>query len=147
MIKEKVVAIIRNGEWKFLIWKYSIGKNSWTLPKWWIEDSDENNENALFRELWEELKISKNDVNIIKPFNNPYIKISSEKDIKDRVEIFWECRNYSEAHYFGFLLDFIWNEKDIDITFTNEFSQYKWVEIEELRELIYNVEMFDYFNN
>lgn len=132
--RDKALAIIRNHEGKIFLWQYILWNKSWTLPKWSVDAKDNDTYDTLYRELREELCLQKEDFILIKAFKEPYIKYSSKSDVAQRIAINWADYSYDEAHYFWFLLDFIWEEARIDITSTNEFSEYKWVTEDEISE-------------
>lgn len=121
------MAIISNKDRKFLIWKYSSGINKgWTILKWWIEEW-ETKQDALFREIYEEIWLKEDLFEIVCEFKDSYKKYFTVAEIEEKVKIHWEKYGYSSSEHFVYFLNFIGDDEQINITLTNEFSEYKWI--------------------
>lgn len=142
-MRQNVLAIIQNPDWKVLIWKYTVHGKSWTFPKWWKEKWESDHE-ALFREIYEETWISLENLQIILEVPEVYEKLFSPEEIK------WKIANKGEHHIWKqekiFILAFD-GKWDINLSITNELSEYKWIKKSEIKKYISNQDFLRQISN
>lgn len=120
--RPNVGIIICNSQGQVL-WAKRCGQNSWQFPQGGIND-DETPEQAMYRELFEEVGLKKSDVKLL---------VSSKGWLRYRLPKRL-IRNDSHPLCIGqkqrwFLLQLITNEKQIDMQSTRspEFDGWRWV--------------------
>lgn len=89
--RRNILAIIFNSDWKVLIWQNRWWGQDWTFPKWWIEKW-ESKEIALFREIYEEIWLKKDTLNIVYRYKQPFKKDFSQEEIQ------WKIKNKNEYY-------------------------------------------------
>ncbi len=90
-------------------------------------DPEETLEDAVYREIKEELGLTKNNLDLIGKSEKPLqIIFKTKKLIRDGVEY-----DGSECHFFGF--KFIGNDNEIKLQ-EGEIRSYKWVPYEDLKD-------------
>ncbi len=141
--KQNVLAIIFDKWWKILLWKYNSEFPSWTFPKWWIK-INETKEQALFREIYEELWIHKEKLNILYAYPQTFKKKFTKKEIDWKIKNKWESNKWKEENIF--VLKFNWDSKDIDLTISNEFIDWKLVSLNEIDKYIKNKELLNFID-
>jgi putative (di)nucleoside polyphosphate hydrolase len=130
-LRPNVAMVILNDENKILIGERSDIKNSWQLPQGGI-DKGETPQTAMWRELFEETSLTKNDVEIIAQTDPiPYIfpkNINYFEDYKGQNQIF-------------FLLK---TKNKISPTPNEEFSRFTWETKEKILNLIIDFKKASY---
>jgi putative (di)nucleoside polyphosphate hydrolase len=137
LYKQNVLAVIYNNEWKVCIGKYNSEFPSWMFPKWWVKKW-ETLEQALWREIYEELWINKNQMCIIPWFQKEFIKEYTDEERQWKIEKkweydYWKQENIYLVHFFGESWSIACNDE--------EFSEVMWVEICDLWIYITNKEL------
>lgn len=116
-LKANVAAILRNREGKILICERIHIRNAWQFPQGGV-DEGETVEQALVRELWEEIGIEAGDIKIVEKRNGyRYLFPSGRKKGHDGKD-----QTY-------FLCDFLADDKKINVATEHpEFRSWKWIE-------------------
>lgn len=116
-LKANVAAILRNREGKILICERIHIRNAWQFPQGGV-DEGETVEQALTRELWEEIGIEAGDFRIVEKRNGyRYLFPSGRKKGHDGKD-----QTY-------FLCDFLAGDEKINVqTEHPEFRAWKWIE-------------------
>ena len=140
--RRNILAIIFNSDWKVLIWQNRWWGQDWTFPKWWIEKW-ESKEIALFREIYEEIWLKKDTLNIVYRYKQPFKKDFSQEEIQ------WKIKNKNEYYIWKkdyiFLISYngLWR---INLWITNELLCYKRIEINEIWTYIQNEKLLSIIN-
>lgn len=125
---KKVFVGKRKDDIRFLF-KPSQGATAWQMPQGGIDDN-ESAEKAVLRELQEE--VGTNAVKLIATSGGWY----SYELPAEVVHQLWNGQYIGQRQKW-FLFQFLGNDSDININTTvPEFTEWKWVEIEELPQLI-----------
>ncbi len=129
MYRKGISAIIINSKKEFLLVNLqSFEEKYFAIPGGGIEPS-ETEEDAVYREIMEELGISKTFLKLISKSNNPlkykFKEIKLSRDGKKYIG--------SERIFFGF--EFTGTIKDIKIC-EEEVRNYKWVTLENLKDYL-----------
>lgn len=123
--------MIINNETKVFVGKRIDNKsNAWQMPQGGI-DINESEQEAALREMKEE--VGTNDVEIIAASRNLY-----KYDLPEYlVPKLWNGK-YCGQKQRWFLLKYLNKDEAIDLNYSShpEFSQWKWVDMEELSEII-----------
>lgn len=136
------MAIILNKKWEILIWKYLRGKASRTIPKWWLE-LNESPKKALFREIFEETWIPSNKLLIVHKYDKYYTKEFTQEQIEWKIKNKWE--NYIWKIEIPYILLFSWTNNDINIWINWEFSDFQWIQINNLKDYI-NTDLIEFLD-
>lgn len=131
--RKNIMAIILNKQWEILIWKYLRGNASRTIPKWGLE-LNESPETALFREIFEETWIPSNKLLIVHKYDKYYKKEFTKEQIDWKIKNKWE--NYIWKIEIPYILLFSWTNNDINIWINWEFSDYQWIQLNNLKDYI-----------
>ena len=123
--KQNVLAIVYNHEWKVCIGKYNSEFPSWMFPKWWVKKW-ETWEQALWREINEELWIYQNECCIIPWFNKVFIKEYTDEERQWKIEKKWEFEYWKQENIY--LVHFLGDSSCITCN-DEEFSEIKWVDV------------------
>ncbi len=129
MFRKGVSALIVNQKNEFLLVNLvSFKEKYFAIPGGGVEQG-ETLEDAVYREIYEELGVSKNDLQIIGQSDIPLrFKFKEIKLNRDGVEY-----EGSERYFFG--LKFIGNDRDIKLQ-EGEIRFYKWVPVENLKDYL-----------
>lgn len=106
-----------------VLWARRYGQNSWQFPQGGI-NADETPEQAMFRELQEEVGLSQQDVKIIATTSG-WLRYKLPKRM-----VRWDntpvCIGQKQK---WFLLELVGDTKNINLSFTNkpEFDHWQWV--------------------
>lgn len=141
--RNNVLWIIFNEKWKILIWKYNTSKPNWTFPKWWIE-KDEDFKSAIFREVYEELWINKNNLELSYFYENEFIKNFSQVEIEWKIKNKWEYFVWKKEKII--LINYKWDQTDINLNISNEFSEYKFIDILDIPNYINNNDLISFID-
>lgn len=141
--RNNVLWIIFNEKWKILIWKYNTSKPNWTFPKWWIE-IDEDFKSAIFREVYEELWINKNNLEILYYYENEFFKNFTKEEIEWKIKNKWEYFVWKKEKII--LIKHKWDETDINLNISNEFSEYKFIDILDIPNYINNNDLISFID-
>ena len=123
--KQNVLGIIYNNEWKVCIGKYNSEFPSWMFPKWWVKKW-ETLEQALWREINEELWIYQHECCIIPWFNKVFIKEYTDEERQWKIEKKWEYDYWKQENIY--LVKFLGDSSCITCN-DEEFSEIKWVDV------------------
>ena len=115
-----VAMIVLNKDNKVLFCKRRNTEN-WQFPQGGV-DENENIESAMFRELYEEVGLEKDNVEI-KAVSQNLIYYDIPKNIRSRV-LGGKFKGQAQKY---FLLKLISGEVDLNIENTPEFDKYSWV--------------------
>jgi len=121
-------ALVVNSRNEFLLVNLESFKDKYFTVAGGGQDSGESLLETTYRELKEELNISKEDLEFVGECNNPIVFYFNETIIKEGIEY-----TGSEKFYFGFR--FIGDEKII-IPNSGEVRSYKWVTYSELKNYL-----------
>lgn len=135
--KQNVLAIIYNKEWKVCIGKYNSEFPSWMFPKWWVKKW-ETLEEALLREISEELWINKNQMHIIQWFQKVFFKDYTDEERQWKIEKKWEFEYWKQENIY--LVHFLGDDWLISCN-DQEFSEIKRVDVRDLWLYISNKEL------
>jgi putative (di)nucleoside polyphosphate hydrolase len=130
-LKANVAAILRNPEGKILICERIHIRNAWQFPQGGV-DAGETAEQALARELWEEIGIEAGDFRIVEKRDGyRYLFPSGRKKGHDGKD-----QTY-------FLCDFLAPDAKINVNTPHpEFRAWKWIEPEKFkREWLPNMKL------
>lgn len=141
--RNNVLWIIFDNKWQILIWKYNTSKPNWTFPKWWIENN-ENLESAIFREVYEELWISANNLEILYYYKNEFVKNYTQEEIEWKIKNKWEYYVWKKEK--AILIKYKWNETEINLNISKEFSEYKFIKIFDILQYINDNNLLNYIN-
>ncbi|MEF2176056.1 MAG: NUDIX domain-containing protein [Candidatus Absconditabacteria bacterium] len=141
--RNNVLGIIFDNKGQILIGKYNTSKPNWTFPKGGIENN-ENLESAIFREVYEELGISANNLEILYYYKNEFVKNYTQEEIE------WKIKNKGE-YYVGkkekaILIKYKGNETEINLNISKEFSEYKFIKIFDILQYINDNNLLNYIN-
>ena len=129
--RKNVGIILCNSQNKLLICK-RIGEESWQFPQGGFE-KNENAESAMFRELFEEVGLKKNDISIL-GITNSWLKYDLPKKYQRKTNNRL-CIGQKQK---WFLLRLI--SDDSNISFSNsehpEFDSWQWVEDDKPMEIV-----------
>ena len=129
--RKNVGIILCNSQNKLLICK-RIGEESWQFPQGGFE-KNENAESAMFRELFEEVGLKKNDISIL-GITNSWLKYDLPKKYQRKTNNKL-CIGQKQK---WFLLRLI--SDDTNIVFSNskrpEFDSWQWVEDDKPIEIV-----------
>ena len=129
--RKNVGIVLCNSQNKLLICK-RIGEESWQFPQGGFE-KNENAESAMFRELFEEVGLKKNDISIL-GITNSWLKYDLPKKYQRKTNNKL-CIGQKQK---WFLLRLI--SDDTNIVFSNskrpEFDSWQWVEDEKPMEIV-----------
>jgi putative (di)nucleoside polyphosphate hydrolase len=137
-----VAAILRNASGEILICERIDTKGAWQFPQGGI-DPGETAEEAMRRELWEEISIR--DGYTIAARKGPYRYLYPEGNTK---------RGYNGKEQDYFLLDYTGNPEAIDLeTKHPEFRQYRWIApgefqlswLPKMKQAVYRAVFEDFF--
>ena len=126
--RENVVGIVINEDGKFLVQKNPRFKNHWQFPQGGI-DEKETIETAVVREVSEETGIPENKLQIIKSI--------PESHIYDWPEYARLIKGFKGQKQQAYLLKFIGNNQEIDLSNSHEAEEIKWVNKEDLIKTIH----------
>ncbi len=132
-LRNNVMAFIFDESARILIWKYNSPKPSWTFPKWWLNENEDEIE-WLFREIREELDIQESELELVHVHHKPIIKYFTDEEIEWKIKNKWEYFIWKSEKVF--MLEFIWNTDYIDTSKTNELSGYKFISFNELKDFM-----------
>ncbi|MBY0328780.1 NUDIX domain-containing protein [Patescibacteria group bacterium] len=129
MFRKGVSALILNKNQEFLVVNLvSFEDQFFAIPGGGVEEG-ETVEQAVYREIEEELGIEKDVLEIVGICKDPLqFKFKTKKLERDGIEY-----EGSERYFFGFR--FIGNESDISLQ-ENEVRSYKWVCLEDLKNYL-----------
>ena len=121
--------------------RYDTKTEAWQMPQGGI-DAGEDIENAMFRELKEEIGVTKDKVKVLGQSKKMHrYNIPSEINAN-----LWKGRYIGQEQRW-FLLKFIGNDRDINIhTKIPEFKLWRWVNIESLVDMIIDFKKELYHN-
>ena len=129
--RKNVGIILCNSQNKLLICK-RLGEESWQFPQGGVE-KNENAESAMFRELFEEVGLKKNDISIL-GITNSWLKYDLPKKYQRKTNNKL-CIGQKQK---WFLLRLI--SDDTNIVFSNskhpEFDSWQWVEDDKPMEIV-----------
>ena len=129
--RKNVGIILCNSQNKLLICK-RLGEESWQFPQGGFE-KNENAESAMFRELFEEVGLKKNDISIL-GITNSWLKYDLPKKYQRKTNNKL-CIGQKQK---WFLLRLI--SDDTNIVFSNskrpEFDSWQWVEDDKPMEIV-----------
>lgn len=136
--RQNVLCVIFNNKEEILIGKNSIGKTTWTFPKWG-KNSGETNIDAVYREIKEELNLEKHHLDLIFVDPNRYNKLFTQEQIQWKIEnkgeyYIWKSE---EIHYL------LYKVGEINVAITGELSEYKWVKVNQLNEFIKHKDLLE----
>ena len=119
--RPNVASVILNNNQEIL-WAKRTNENNWQFPQGGIKDG-ESPESAMYREVYEEVGILSNNIEIIGRSKN-WIKYDVPKKY---VNNYWQGR-YRGQKQIWFLLKFNGNEKMIDLNTHSspEFDAWRW---------------------
>jgi putative (di)nucleoside polyphosphate hydrolase len=121
--RENVAGILRNSRGKVLICERLDVRDGWQFPQGGV-DPGETPEQALARELWEEISVEAGDFQIVQR-HGPYRYLFGEGRMK---------KGHHGKEQIYFLCDFLGRENRIDVrTKHPEFQAYRWIHPEEFR--------------
>lgn len=129
MYRKGVAALIINNKQEFLLVNLlSFEEKYFAIPGGGL-DKDESMEDAVYREIKEELGIEKDSLELVGKNDTPLqFKFKEIKLSRDGIEY-----EGSEKYYFGF--KFIGNEDEIKLP-ENEVRSYKWVSYSNLKDYL-----------
>ena len=117
-LRASVAAILRNAKGEILVCERLNERNAWQFPQGGI-DEGETQEEALARELWEEIGIKKSDFRILS-HKGPYRYVFGEGRKK---------KGYHGKEQQYFLCEFVADDSKIKVkTAHPEFRAWKWIE-------------------
>jgi putative (di)nucleoside polyphosphate hydrolase len=118
------VGIVLSNQKGAVLWARRMGQDAWQFPQGGI-NPDEDAEQAMYRELWEEVGLVADDVQIIAATNS-WLRYKLPKRM---------VRRHSQPVCIGqkqkwFLLRLLSSEQQLklDVSRTPEFDQWKWVD-------------------
>lgn len=130
MYRKCVGMILLNSEKKvFVGQRNDKSSEAWQLPQGGVEEG-ESFHDALFREMEEE--VGTRNAEIVSESPN-LLRYDLPKDLRDKL---WNGKYIGQEQKW-YLMKFLGNEEEINIyTPHQEFTNYKWVEIDEISSLI-----------
>ena len=141
--RPNVAAILRNRRGKILVCERLGVDGAWQFPQGGI-DGGETPEEALVREVWEEIGVKAEDFAILKK-RGPYRYLYGGGRVK---------RGHHGKEQFYFLCDFSGREDGIDVDQEHaEFQAYRWIEpaefelrwLPEMKREVYSAVFADFF--
>jgi len=141
--RENVAAILRNPGGKILVCERVGVRGAWQFPQGGI-DAGETPEQALVRELWEEIGVEAGDFSIVKK-RGPYHYLYGKSRIK---------RGFHGKVQQYFLCDFTGPDSRIRVdTEHPEFQAFRWIEpaqfdvrwLPEMKRAVYSAVFSDFF--
>lgn len=136
-IRKKVTGIVLNDKNEILVCKYSNNESKgwWRDFPWWWVNSNENDHQWLYREIYEEIWINKNEIQLLFQFKKRYLKIY-EKPIK-KID-----NNTIKTYHWKFETFFALKilKSQLNLNISNEFNQYKWIKLNEVNKYIENMD-------
>jgi putative (di)nucleoside polyphosphate hydrolase len=141
--RDNVAAILRNPRGEILVCERLGVRNAWQFPQGGI-DEDESPEEALVREVWEEIGVPAQAYRIVErrgPYRYLYGKGKSKRGFHGKVQ-------------FYFLCDCVAKETPIDVEQEHpEFRDYRWIRPEqfeiqwlpEMKREVYTAVFADFF--
>ena len=142
-LRPNVAGIVRNSEGRILICERLNVAGSWQFPQGGV-DKGESPENALVREMEEELSLCPRDYRILSK-KGPYRYVFGNGRMK---------KGYHGQEQDYFLLQFLASEDRINVvTEHQEFSRYRWIEpsqfdlnwVPDFKRDVYRAVMHDFF--
>ncbi len=121
-LQQNVAAILRNSEGEILICERINPRGAWQFPQGGV-DEGETVEEAITRELWEEIGIGADDFRIVKKLGGyQYLFPNGKK------------RGHDGKDQTYFLCDFLAGDSAIDVeTDHPEFRAWKWIHPEDFK--------------
>lgn len=132
--RQNVLAIIFNEEWKVLVWQNRWWWQDWTFIKWWIEKW-ESKKSALYREIYEEVWLKEDTLEIIYEYKKTFKKDFSPEELKWKIENKNEYYKWKKDHIFIVFYNWWWK---INLWITNELIDYKRISVNEIWKYIKN---------
>jgi len=134
LYRNGVGAMVINDQKKIFVGKrIDNNSNAWQMPQGGI-DSGEDEDDAVYRELFEETGMPSHNLKIIKK-SNKYFYYNLPYKLQKK---FWGGKYLGQKQRW-YLLEFIGEDSDIDIfSHEPEFCEWKWVDKINLIELIVN---------
>jgi putative (di)nucleoside polyphosphate hydrolase len=141
--RENVAGILRDSRGKILICERLGVRDAWQFPQGGV-DQGETSEQALARELWEEISVEAADFRIVQKLG-PYRYLYGEGRIK---------RGHHGKEQIYFLCDYLGRENRIDVrTKHPEFQDYRWIHpvefqlnwLPEMKREVYRAVFADFF--
>lgn len=141
--RENVAGILRNSAGRILVCERLGVRDAWQFPQGGI-DEGETPEQALVRELWEEIGIGSGDFKIVER-KGPYRYLYGNGKIK---------RGHHGKVQFYFLCDFFGKDSRIDVhTEHPEFQDFRWIApadfkvawLPEMKRAVYREVFADFF--
>ena len=141
--RANVAGILRNSRGKILICERLDARNGWQFPQGGV-DPGETPEQALARELWEEISVEAADFQIVE-HHGPYRYLFGEGRTK---------KGHHGKEQIYFLCDFLGRENGIDVrTKHPEFQAYRWIYplefqlswLPEMKREVYRAVFADFF--
>jgi len=115
--RANVAGILRNSRGKILICERLDARDGWQFPQGGV-DGGETPEEALARELWEEISVDPADFRIVQR-HGPYRYLFGDGRMK---------KGHHGKEQIYFLCDFLGREDRIDVrTKHPEFQAYRWI--------------------
>lgn len=118
------VGIILSNDQGLVLWARRMGQDAWQFPQGGV-DRDEDEEQAMYRELWEEIGLKTSDVQIIASTNS-WLRYKLPKRM---------VRRNSQPVCIGqkqkwFLLKLVGEENRLNLEASSkpEFDEWKWVD-------------------
>ena len=141
--RENVAAILRNRRGEILVCERLDNAGAWQFPQGGI-DGGETPEQALVREVWEEIGVKAADLAIVER-RGPYRYLYGKGKIK---------RGHHGKEQFYFLCDFTGQDGAIDVDREHpEFQAYRWIKpaqfdahwLPEMKRMVYAAVFADFF--
>ncbi len=141
--RENVAAILRNARGEILICERLGMRGAWQFPQGGIDDG-ETPEQALVREVWEEIGVKAKDFTIVER-RGPYRYLYG----KDRIK-----RGFHGKVQCYFLCDFTGSDERIKVeTEHPEFQDFRWIRpaqfdlgwLPEMKQAVYAAVLADFF--
>lgn len=121
--KRNVAAILRNSRQRILVCERLGVKDAWQFPQGGI-DGEETPEQALVRELWEEIGVEAKDIRIV-DHRGPYFYLYGNGRVK---------RGHHGKEQLYFLCDYTGPDARINVeTKHPEFQDFRWIDPKDFR--------------